>query len=751
MSEPSTISGPYSYSLFQRLRDILSVLRGLWLLLCFNALALFAFLFVSQGTDVLLSIVEDAANQYEVQPLFWLLVSLLFWSVASEFCSRVILYLSDNSGKSLPSERVAFRKAAQKWVSRILLFYPVALMIAAFFKAWRMNHTDFQIPSLNIAFVCILLCLFAFGVLIWWLYPGNGIVNIARRIPSLAWMAISPRENQWVRKLYGILNDVRVSIPASNAAYSGVDLPRGIPLPDGTTLLPEFIPYDTNPRLEKDTGLNIWMFRIPRSFYRCLIRQLLILSLLAFVFILLFSFMVPVGAYMFFGAVAMICLAFACWQIVFVALHFIDKAQNIFPFRFFLLVMFLITTFCNNDHPIRTYVPMNDARSLSLQDHFKAWLSTVSRDSTYRIGPQKKIPVVFVAAEGGALRTGAFTAMMLAKLSDSFPSFNKYIYCYSGVSGGAVGSGFYQALWIDHYIHQRHNLTYAQATDTFFKTDFLASVTGKLVFGEIINYFIPWHINRLDRAIALEQSWENGWQKIDDSINIFRERFQKSVPSAIVPALFINTTEAESGMQCIWSNVSLPDIPFNKQRDLASRLHREIAYSTAINLSSRFPLISPGAAIDFNEREKKHYVDGGYFENTGSETLFQVLKALPLKDLPIKPYVLQFNFGSNDSTIKESSIRSFSEIMEIIGGIYNTRSGRSDIAQYYLAQYVDSLDGVFIPLYLKPKTKKIPLNWMLSNTAVNRLDEEIGKMMSRRADLADSADKRQLRQLFVYQ
>ena len=749
MSQPSSRLRPYSYPLFQRLRDILSVLRGLWLLLCFNALVVFAFLFVSQGTDVLLSIVEDAANEYEVQPLFWLFVSLLFWSVASEFCSRLIIYLSDNSGRSLPSERVAFRKGVQKWVSRILLFYPVVLMMASVLKAWIINATDFSIPSLNLAFICILICLLSFGVVIWWLYPANGIVRLARRFPSLTWLAISPRENQWVKKLYGILNDVRVSIPASNAHYQGNDLPRGVPLPDGSTLLPEFIPYEGNPHFEADTGLNIWLFRIHRSFYRCLIRQLIVLSALALAFILLFSFIVPVGTYMFFGAVAMICLAFACWQIVFVALHFVDKAQNIVPVRFFLLVMFLVTTYCNNDHPIRTYARQQTS-SLALEDHFRAWLSVVGKDTTYRVGPDKKIPVVFIAAEGGALRTGAFTAMMLAKLSDSFPSFDKYIYCYSGVSGGAVGSGFYNAIWLDRYLHHRRNMTYAQATDTFFKTDFLAAVTGKLVFGEIINYFIPWHINRLDRAIALEESWENGWEKINDSINIFRELFRNADTTAIAPALFINTTEAESGMQCIWSNVSLPGIPFSNQRDLGMRLHRSISYSTAINLSSRFPLVSPGAAIDFNDREKKHYVDGGYFENTGSETLLQVLKALPLKELPVKPYVLQFNFGSNDSTISENSIRSFSEIMEIVGGIYNTRSGRSDIAQYYLAQYVDSLNGVFIPLYLNYTTKKIPLNWMLSSTAVNRLDKAIGEMLSRKAEPADSADKRQLRQLFVY-
>ncbi|MCU7549952.1 hypothetical protein OCK74_12540 [Chitinophagaceae bacterium LB-8] len=756
------VTGKFRYTLFQKVSDTTITIRGLWLLILFDLLAIFAFLFVDQGTDVLLSIAEDAANQFRIIPLFWLLVTLFFWSIAAEFCSRFIIYLSDNSGRSLAKVRVDYRKHLQKVIARVSLFFPLVLMILAFCKAWFSNHKDFYTPSINLAFGLIILLLCFLGLLLYWLYVGNGIVKAAQKYQSLQWLAISPREDQWVRKLYGILNDVRVDIPdiytnMEGSAYNGPDLPRETTLPNGMTLPKEFLAYNNNPR--QDNNLYIWMFKIPRSFYKCLFRQLFVLSVLAFLFIITFAFIVEVKAYMLFGATAMICLAFACWQIIYTGLHYLDKVQSKFPFRFFLMVMFLITTFFNKDHQVRILNEAAVDKRPQLTQHFDDWFHYLQADTlrrniadrTYRDGLKKDtVPVVFIAAEGGALRTGAFTAMILAKLADQYPSFSKYIYCYSGVSGGTLGTNFFNAVYLNRKINS-DTVSFASATETFFKTDFLAAVTGKLVFGEIINYFIPFHINRLDRAIALEEAWEDGWHQIDKEKNVLAGSFNQTVNNRL-PAVFINTTEVETGLQCIWSNTIIDSLPLSKQRDVSRRVKTDIAYSTAINLSTRFPLISPGAAIyDKQNRIRRHFIDGGYYENTGAETLLEVMKALKLNNKPIKPYVLQFNFGDDDTTIKSKSVKAFSEVMEVVGGIYNTRSGRSNVAQYYLQQYVKELNGAFISLYLPLNTRKFPMNWILSNTAVTRLNKALEQMVIKNpSDTSDLKDKRELRKLFVY-
>ena len=756
----------YPYPFITKASDILVTLRGLWLLLLFDLLAIFAFLVAPQGTDVLLCIAEDVAHPIQTNAgwgtLLWLLVTLIFWSVAAEFCSRLIIYLTDNSGKSLARQRVDFRKSLQKKISNTSLFFPSVLMILAFAKAFWANYRDFKDPSIYLA---ILICMALIGVVILFLYrlyPGHWIVNLSKKYEWLKWMTISPREDQWVNKLYGIFNDVRVDIYDEKNMYTSDDLPRGIPLPNGITLpdANEFIPYPSNPEREKDshtgnpTGLKIWMFHIDKKFYRCLLRQLKVLAALALLFIFLFSFLLPVNAYFHVGATALICLAFACWQIVYTCLHFIDKVHKWVTVRFLLLVLLVVTTYVNNDHPVRRLSENNQPSRPSLNEHFNCWYNQLASDSTVRRDSSGAIPVVFIAAEGGALRTGAFTAMMLSKLADYDTGFARHIYCFSGVSGGTLGSNFFNAL-LGSNIKKSDTLSYSAATSRFFKTDFLAAATGKLVFGEIINYFIPWHINRLDRAIALEKAWEEGWDKMSDHFPpVLRQTFNGQI-DCHKPAVFINTTEVETGLQCIWSNVGLDSLPLGSRRDLYQRTRLNLAYSTAIDLSTRFPLVSPGGAISYfdsgfyKKEVRLHYVDGGYYENQGAETLLQVMQALHLEDRKIKPYVLQFNFGNTDSTI--TSVKNFSEVMEILGGIYNTRSGRSVIATHYLSQYVTKLGGTYIQLAMPNSTKEVPLNWILSQTAVGRVERLIEKMVVPKEASADKEEKAELRKLFIYQ
>lgn len=740
----------YHYNFFEKLQDITATIRGIWFLIIFNLIALGAFLIAPQGTDVLLSVAEDVGNAH-FKPIstICLVLALFFWSVASEFCARFLIYLTDNSGRLLDPIRVKARKHYQKILSRVFLFFPMGLMVVAFIKAFFINLADLEdVPNIVYGLIAILILL---GLGIWALhklYIKNYIVVLSRKYKRFRWIAISQREGRWVTKLFGILNYVRVEIDATEPVTAndlrGTPYEKHIFFPDKNYL----DPVSGNPY--KDDDKKIWLYKIETRFYKCLLRQMAILGLSALLIVFTVGVILPSVAYFNIGAAAIICFAFASWQVIYVWLHFFDKYQSVFPARFFLIVMLVVTTLFNRDHPVREVQQPNAVR-LPLQQHFANFYNDLNADTTgkyFRSGDS--IPVIFIAAEGGALRTGAFTALMLAKLQDSFPQLNKYIYCYSGVSGGALGVNFFNAACL-----QKKDTTFAAATTTFFKRDFLAAVTAKLMFSDVINAFIPWHINRFDRAIALERAWEDAWPVAYPQLdsNLLKQPFDYTVRLKS-PALFINTTEVETGQQCIWSNVALTGLPLEKQRDLYARTNLNLRYSTAINLSTRFPLISPGAAMFYNdetfsktEKVRRHFVDGGYYENKGAETLFQVLQALPLQNTPvkIKPYVIQFNFGEED-TLTRTGITSFNEIKEIVTGIYNTRNGRGNITQHYLQQYVkQTLKGEFISLHLANTTKQIPMNWFLSNTAVMRLKASIEKSIALRAD-----DHTELRKLFFY-
>jgi len=757
-----------TYRFFEKLQDISVILKGVWFILLFYTLALYAFIITPQGTDVLLSIAEDVGGNEIVHKSWtgiWLLLALLFWCMASEFCTRFLIYLTDNSGKTLAPHRVKARKYFQKIASRVALFFPVVLMLLAFSKALWVNYEDLTLSGeytdLNQIIkgtLIIIAFLLAETILIYKLYRGGWIKKLSKKYKRLSWLTVSPQEHDWVIKLYGILSDVRIDVASANENFTGPDLPRDVLLPNGMKIpdSPYFDPYDSNPKTEGP--VNIWMFKIDVRFYKSILMQLTVFGILAVSVILLFGAILPVEAYLNVGAAALICLAFASWQVVYALFHFFDKAQSVFPVRLFLVGLLLFSTIVNYDHPVRELKGVNSKR-IPLQEHFDAWFQHLRTDTSgmdyYRIGKKDTIPVIFIAAEGGALRTGAFTAMMLAKMQDLFPAFRKYVYCYSGVSGGTLGTNFFNAELMNH-LNYKDTVTYSQATEMFFKNDFLAPVTGKLVFGEIINYFIPVPIESMDRAIAMEKIWEYAWGRIYNGKknNVLAESFNKTIEYGL-PAVFINTTEVETGLQCVWSNVDINSLPLNQERDLYKRVNKQIAYSTAINLSTRFPLISPGAAFFYNIKKgkdsvtiRRHFVDGGYYENKGAETLFQVLRSLHLKNVPVKPYILQFNFGQTDSGFV--SVKSFNEIKEVVSGIYNTRDGRGDIAQYELQHYVrDSLKGEFINLNLTLNTKRIPMNWILSNTAVNRLSELIGKTVTL-LNPNDTKDKLELYKLFFY-
>jgi hypothetical protein len=145
-------------------------------------------------------------------------------------------------------------------------------------------------------------------------------------------------------------------------------------------------------------------------------------------------------------------------------------------------------------------------------------------------------------------------------------------------------------------------------------------------------------------------------------------------------------------------------------------------------------LVSPGACLWYRNKSggcrQRHYIDGGYFENKGAETLLQVLNELPLADYPIKAYIIQFNFG--DSTaVDTGTIRKFSELSEIISGMYNTRVARTNLGQDYLKQKVDGLGarGKFMPIVFDLEERQCPNNWVLSQAAVRKVTEQLKGVM----------------------
>jgi hypothetical protein len=666
------------------IKDIFAITRPLWFILVFQLHIAIVLLGTNEGQDMLTLMMEDMFyNQWS--SLIWFLVALFFWSVVSEFGCRFILYLSDVSSHHLNPVRVARRKKIVEVYARAMLGGPIIISAAAFVLSVAAGAETIVVVS----FLLALLCLGILALLIYHIYFGIWKVTFAMK-------AVSPEAAERLTKLTGILQETYEYIPALQTVQLSKNQRR-----EGDYVITKFSTADFKPLFNRFKLL-------------CVTAIVLIAVMLS----------IPDKYYVSIGAIAIIPLAFACWLTIYYTLEYLDKVQPFLirlPFKLVVLLSLVTVSWLNTDHPIRTIEPKTNKKlpvQLSLENHFDQWLTDSTRhrinsNRIDKIDTTKPYPVVFVAAEGGALRTGLFTALALAKIDSLYQgAIGSRIYALSGVSGGSLGVNYFSA--IKKAKQNTDSIKPINQTKIFFSNDFLSASTGRLMFGEILNYFIPWQVGSFDRATALEKSWEQAFESATNK-KYLNEPLESSY------AMFINTTEVESGKRCVYSNVIIDPNIFPTTKDLVQTTNHPMRHSTAIGLSARFPIVSPAATI-INECDTYHYVDGGYYENQGATTLVEVIKHLQKKYKNMVPYVLVFSFG--DPTVISGSTRFADELTSVIAGIYNVRGGHTDYATENLRQITGNLK-----LLEMAPGKSIPMNWVFSKQKIKTINSEVNTLL----------------------
>jgi hypothetical protein len=269
-------------------------------------------------------------------------------------------------------------------------------------------------------------------------------------------------------------------------------------------------------------------------------------------------------------------------------------------------------------------------------------------------------PVVFVSAEGSGIRAAYFTASVLARIADQCPSLARRIFAISGVSGGAVGAAAYRAsLEVMPLEGETCDLNASRppgprqrALGAMFSRDHLSPALAKQMFPELVQAFAPASLPRgdaaffpsTDRQLGLELSLEEGFAEAFASMQ-GRNPFAASVfgdAAAAPPHLLINMTEVSSGavyvagpldlasvrsrhtwlhdFRCLWSETTA-------ESGASCNWSPDFRLSTMAATSARFPIVSPAGTVRVNG-EAFRFVDGGYFDNSGVETLLGVIEHL---------------------------------------------------------------------------------------------------------------------------
>jgi hypothetical protein len=309
-------------------------------------------------------------------------------------------------------------------------------------------------------------------------------------------------------------------------------------------------------------------------------------------------------------------------------------------------------------------------------------------------------PVFFVSAQGGGMYAAYHPALSLARLTDQCPEFAHHLFGISSVSGGSLGAAVFAELLRalpatapndpaspSTSCSPTRGPEFDNALQTkvgeFFSTDFLSPVIATAFIFDIPSLLVPQLRFGQDRARALEFGFETAWRKLgisgrgaDGLSSDFLERWE---PAGLAPALFMSTTGVNFGIPVLVSQVdwnynpssAAPTKPAEKARgaqtaapsaallqSVLERLSRpddqlqvgvanildfrpdlQLATSTAVVLSARFPFVTPPGAIVENARIVRssglyqktkvlELTDGAFYDNSGGIVARDIILAL---------------------------------------------------------------------------------------------------------------------------
>jgi hypothetical protein len=290
-------------------------------------------------------------------------------------------------------------------------------------------------------------------------------------------------------------------------------------------------------------------------------------------------------------------------------------------------------------------------------------------------------PIFLVATEGGGIRAAYFTATVLAALQERCPAFALHTMAISGVSGGSLGAAVFSGLAADDKRARRREAgcslsgapgggAILSKARTTLSADLLSPLLGAMLFPDAMQRILPFPIGSFDRSRALEHAIEHSWESASEVYGGRPDRLSMSPVSLFsadnaVPNLLLNTTEAGKGEIVPYTTASIlapnyrsdaqiddgnldcgnPVDPGNcvmplqqlKSLEISSSSDYPVALSTAAFVSARFPYLTPaGSLLDPDPQNPGHYldvggghyVDGGYFENSGTFLLARVLENL---------------------------------------------------------------------------------------------------------------------------
>jgi hypothetical protein len=315
-----------------------------------------------------------------------------------------------------------------------------------------------------------------------------------------------------------------------------------------------------------------------------------------------------------------------------------------------------------DNHEFRHQAVANGIARPSVEEAFRTWIGSRADLEAYR-SAGKPYPIYIVAAEGGGLYAAYQTAKLLGRMQDLCRNFAQHVFVTSSVSGGSLGAAVFSGLAQEYAKNEPAQPClpslgdrgqFETAVDGILSKDLLSPVIWATLFPDFLQRFVPHPFPKLDRGYTLELAFEDTWNyKGGPKKNYLQGSFfnlcgadAAACAKGATPALALNMSNVETGMQMVLSQMDLsnwpledgPPRPFDVFSNGAEAV--DLPVSTAVGLSARFPWISPQGWYTFNEpgevlkpgqkpsQRRMSFVDGGYVDNSGVATATKIARLL---------------------------------------------------------------------------------------------------------------------------
>lgn len=434
-----------------------------------------------------------------------------------------------------------------------------------------------------------------------------------------------------------------------------------------------------------------------------------------------------------FNPLSVVIIAASFWLFPSLLLSLSSGRYRIPSYTIFVIYVYLIS-YVNNNHQIRK---INNAESKNRPTDIKYvqdWVKRlIKEENAIGYDSTTLIPIYLIAAEGGGMRAAHWTGNLLSKFDSLDNRFYKRTLALSGVSGSSIGISFFQGL------KKQNNGNITKCMNKLTNQDYLTPLLVGFFFPDMVQRFFPYPFESSDRVRYLEDSFSTKFNEISYE-NTLDSPFLEVCPTdkSSSPMILFNSTEVETGRKALISNVKLTDSYFHDVVDVIHEIESDMPMKTAATNSARFPIVTPPGMLCECKDKSSSLVDGGYFENTGLHSTFQLLRILQDNiEEPdrgrIEPRIIFLKNG--ESSLNQKPVGNLYEWSPFFAFI-NAWDRKSITIEYDINKITPEM---FYGVKISQKTialdrignnKNIPLGWTLSDEAINKMNSQIPKVIA---------------------